>query len=248
ASIVCLLRAVEAEETVPLRIADCGLRIGRQETSALGSYPLNPQSSAARWWLAALLCVAGGVLTKWTAPAFFYATAVPLLAWRGPLGLLGGRRPLAAAAVGAGLCLAWVAAAVALEGWDVFAGTVGREALQRMVPEYATAPDPWYLAVLHPFRLWYTNLPWSLVALVACRPAFGRLFDDQGRRVWQAMHCWVWPNVLIWSLMLDHKPRHSFPLFPGFAGLASLVWLAWLDGRLAWTWRLPPRRVLALAL
>ncbi len=28
--------------------------------------------SAGWWWLAALLCVAGGVLTKWTAPAFFY--------------------------------------------------------------------------------------------------------------------------------------------------------------------------------
>ena len=32
-----------------------------------------------RWWLLALLCVAGGVLTKWTAPVFFYATALALL-------------------------------------------------------------------------------------------------------------------------------------------------------------------------
>src|SRR4051812_8653215 len=32
------------------------------------------------WWQAALLCVAGGLLTKWTAPAFFYLTAIPLLA------------------------------------------------------------------------------------------------------------------------------------------------------------------------
>src|SRR5262249_47654644 len=29
------------------------------------------------WWVAALLCVAGGFLTKWTAPAFFYGTALP---------------------------------------------------------------------------------------------------------------------------------------------------------------------------
>src|SRR5262249_7473269 len=34
------------------------------------------------WWLAALLCVAGGFLTKWTTPAFFYAAVVPLLWWR----------------------------------------------------------------------------------------------------------------------------------------------------------------------
>src|SRR5206468_1982818 len=40
------------------------------------------------WWLAALGCVAGGVLTKWTAPAFFYATAITLLWRRGQLRLL----------------------------------------------------------------------------------------------------------------------------------------------------------------
>ena len=44
----------------------------------------------AGWWLAALLCVAGGVLTKWTAPAFFYGTLIPLLWWRGRLRLLFG--------------------------------------------------------------------------------------------------------------------------------------------------------------
>src|SRR4051812_34533735 len=32
----------------------------------------DPPARPWRWWPAALLCVAGGFLTKWTAPAFFY--------------------------------------------------------------------------------------------------------------------------------------------------------------------------------
>jgi 4-amino-4-deoxy-L-arabinose transferase-like glycosyltransferase len=199
------------------------------------------------WWLAALLCVAGGVLTKWTAPAFFYATVVPLLWWRGQLRQLFGWRHLAAAGIGASVCLAWIAAAVTLTGWEVFFETVKREALQRMLPDFAPKPDPWYVSALHPLVLWYNNLPWSLVALVACRPSFGRLWDERGRLLWQALHCWIWPNVLIWSLMLDHKPRHSFPLFPAFAGLAAMVWLAWLRGSLPWRFRVKPQRVLIAA-
>jgi Dolichyl-phosphate-mannose-protein mannosyltransferase len=45
-----------------------------------------------RWWLAAMLCMAGGLLTKWTAPAFFYATAITLLWRRGQLRLSPCRR------------------------------------------------------------------------------------------------------------------------------------------------------------
>ncbi len=41
-----------------------------------------------------LLCVVAGTLTKWTAPAFFYLTVIPLLAWRRQLSLLIGWRHL----------------------------------------------------------------------------------------------------------------------------------------------------------
>jgi 4-amino-4-deoxy-L-arabinose transferase-like glycosyltransferase len=221
AGLLCFLRALEAED-------------GR--------------SSSWSWWLGALLCVAGGVLTKWTAPAFFYATVVPLLWWRGRLRLLFSWKHMLAAAIGASICLAWIAAAVALEGWDVFYDTVKREALQRMVPSYSPKPDPWYVSLLHPVKLLYINLPWSLVALVACWPGFAQLWDQRGRRLWQALHCWIWPNMVIWSLMVDHKARHGFPLFPGIAGLAALVWLAWLTGKLPWKWRWQPRQFLVSAL
>jgi hypothetical protein len=55
------------------------------------------------------------------------------------------------------------------------------------------------------------------------------------------MHCWTWPNLLFWSIIPEHAPRHSFPLFPGFAGLAAFVWIAWLTGRLPWPAWLPVR-------
>ena len=195
------------------------------------------------WWVAALLCVAGGVLTKWTAPVFFYATIVPLLCWRGQWRLLFGRQHLVAAALGASICFAWIGLAVSMSGWDAFYETVKREALQRM-PGNVAHPDPWHVTALHPLRICVYNLPWSLVALIACWPGFARRLDQRGKFVRQAMQCWVWPNVIIWSYLIDHKPRHSFPLSPGFVGLAALVWIAWLDGRLSWKMRLQPRQFL----
>src|SRR5262249_9513017 len=174
-----------------------------------------PLSSRWFWWLAALLCVGGGVLTKWTAPAFFYGTAVPLLWWRGRLRLLLGRRHLVSAALAAGLCLAWVGAAVAQAGWQPFVTTVQREALQRIVPNYTPRPYPWGDVVVHPVRVLAAALPCSAFALFALRSGFAKLWDERGRRLLQALHCWTWPNLALWSLMSEHAARHSFPLLPG---------------------------------
>jgi 4-amino-4-deoxy-L-arabinose transferase-like glycosyltransferase len=202
--------------------------------------------AAVEWWLAAFLCVAGGFLTKWTAPAFFYGTALPLLWWRGRLRLLLGRGHLLGAGLGAAVCLGWAGLAVALGGWDTFYETVSREALQRLSPSHhlealeQLSPIhqkqmyPWAAVALHPVRTLAANLPWSAFALVTLWPGFARLWDERGRRLLQAMHCWAWPNLLFWSIIPEHAQRHSFPLFPAFAGMAALVWLAWLDGRLRW--------------
>jgi 4-amino-4-deoxy-L-arabinose transferase-like glycosyltransferase len=195
------------------------------------------------WWLLSLLCVAGGVLTKWTAPVFFYATAVALLWRRRQLRLLWSRHHLVSAAVAASICLAWVAAAVYRTGWHEFYGTVSREAFQRLWPpdhyeaQKLLAPNhdhsyyPWQQCLLHPFKLWAMNLPWSAFALVTLWPGFARLWDEPGRRLLQALHCWVWPNLIFWSIIPEHASRHSIPLFPGIAGLAAMVWIAWLTGR-----------------
>jgi 4-amino-4-deoxy-L-arabinose transferase-like glycosyltransferase len=257
AAVLFLMRALEAQDC-GLRIADCGLkkqatpelqieayrvRVEGGELAVNGGDATVPQSairnpqSAMGWWLAALLCVAGGFLTKWTAPAFFYATAVCLLWRRGQLRLLLGRQHLVSAGLAAGLCLAWVAAAAGLGGWDNFVFTVKREAFQRIVPNYTPRPYPWLQSLTHPGRLLVTTLPLSAFALLTLRPGFAALWDERGRRLLQGLHCWVWPNVLIWSLMTEHAPRHSFPLFPAVAGLAAMVWLAWLTGKMRW--RLP---------
>jgi len=201
------------------------------------------------WWLAALLCTAGGVLTKWTAPAFFYATAVTLLWRRGQLRLLLSRYHIVSAAVAGALCATWIVAAIVLEGWDVFYATVTREALSRIVPTYRGNPYRWWEVPLHPFVIGLATLPLSAVALLALRPGFARRWDEPGRRTLQELHCWIWPNIIVWSLMTEHTPRHSFPLFAGIAGLAALVWIGWFSGRLSWPLRgVSPMRCFAAAL
>src|SRR5262249_11746995 len=103
AAILFFLRALEELDTPPRpRVATRGLR----------------------WWLLSLLCVAGGVLTKWTAPVFFYAAVITLLWRRGQLRLLWSRYHLISAAVAGSICLAWVAAAIYRTSWSEFYGTV----------------------------------------------------------------------------------------------------------------------------
>src|SRR5262249_17525172 len=159
--ILFLLRALEATEDRGSRMEDRGWKIEdggsrieswrAQETRTgftiskspslavdprssildLPSSILDSRSSGWLWWLAALLCVAGGVLTKWTAPAFFYGTAIPLLWLRGRLRLLWGWPHLTSVVLAGGVCFAWIVAAVALAGWQPFSRTVSQEALMR---------------------------------------------------------------------------------------------------------------------
>ena len=188
------------------------------------------------WQQAALLCVAGGAMTKWTAPAFFYLTAIPFLLCRRRLSILWSGPHLAAAAVAAVPCLAWAAAVGCRVGWEPLFDTVRREALQHLSPLHHARPYPWGEVVTFPLLFLATNLPWSAVALLTLAPRFGRLWDERGRRLWQLLHCWVWPNLLFWSVVPGHHFRHGMPLQPGLAGLAAMAWIAWRRGRLRWPW------------
>jgi 4-amino-4-deoxy-L-arabinose transferase-like glycosyltransferase len=226
AGILFFLRALETEENLEPKTTN-------QSTAILHS-PSSILHSSFPWWLASLACVAGGVLTKWTAPAFFYCMAVPLLWWRGRLGLLWRRNHLVAALIGASICFAWAGAAITSVGWETFYQTVSREALMRLSPAHHHRPYPWQEVFAHPFILLAGNLPWSACALVTLWPGFAKLWDERGQRLLQTMHCWVWPNMLFWSIVPDHASRHSMPLCPGISGLAAMVWLAWLTGRISW--------------
>ncbi len=186
------------------------------------------------WWQLALLCVAGGLLTKWTAPAFFYLTVVPLLWRRGRLRLLLRPTHLLSVFVAALPCLAWAASAAALIGWEPFLDAVRREALPRLSPVHHTRPYPWHELATFPLSFLASNLPWLAAALWTLSPRFASLWDERGRRLLQLLHCWTWPNLLFWSVVPGHHLRHALPLQPGLAGLTALVWIAWLDGRLRW--------------
>ncbi len=218
-AVCCLLRGLEISESPD---------VGRRRWSEW------------LWWQLALLCVAGGVLTKWTAPAFFYLTAVPLLAWRGRLRLLLRRAHLLSAAAAAVLCLGWAAAAGSVVGWTVFRDTVLRESLQRLSPAHHPRPYPWAEVLTFPAEFLLANLPLSVVALLTLRPGFAALWDERGRRLLQTLHCWAWVNLIFWSVVPGHKARHGLPLQPGIAGLAALVWLAWLSGRRGFACRFAP--------
>jgi 4-amino-4-deoxy-L-arabinose transferase-like glycosyltransferase len=200
------------------------------------------------WWQAALACVAAGVLTKWTAPAFFYLSAVPFLWWRGRLRLLGRWPHLTAAALAAIPCLGWALAAARLAGWDTFRETVLREALERLWPADHPRPYPWAEVLTFPLAFLAASLPWSLLALPSLRPSFWRLWDERGRRLLGLCHCWLWPNLFFWALVPGHKARHLLPAQPALAGLAAFVWVAWLSGRLPWPLRRPRPAVVLCAL
>jgi 4-amino-4-deoxy-L-arabinose transferase-like glycosyltransferase len=208
ASLLFLLRAVESHEE------------GRGRWREWG------------WWQAALLCVAGGLLTKWTAPAFFYLSAVPLLAWRGRLSLLVRLPHLCSVAVAVILCLGWAGTVIAEVGWAPLAHTVQGEALQRLSPAHHPRPYPWLELITFPGGFLLACLPGAGAAVLAARRGFAESWDERGRRLLQLLHCWAWPNLLFWTIVPGHRPRHALPLQPALAGLAALVWVGWISGRI----------------
>lgn len=176
---------------------------------------------AARWWLLALACVAGGALTKWTAPAFFYLTAGALLLWRGRFGLLFRRNHLVAVGAALALCALWAAAVVREVGWDALADTVRKEAAYRFAPK-ASKGYPWGELALYPLTVLAAHLPVAGFALVTFRRAFWESLAPRTRLLTQLLHCWTWPNLIFWTLVPNHNVRYALPLSAGLMGLGAL--------------------------
>lgn len=194
-----------------------------EDTPAIAASPRR-RVATSLFWLVALACVAGGVLTKWTAPVFFYASVLPLLWWRGQLRLLWCWRHLLGVALAAGICLTWAGLVVMQVGWQTLYDTVCREALVRLSPGHYPKPYSWIETAMHPLCFWLAALPISLFALPACQRRFFAELDERETLLCQAMHCWIWPSLIFWSFVPDHALRNSMPLYPGIAGLAALVW------------------------
>jgi 4-amino-4-deoxy-L-arabinose transferase-like glycosyltransferase len=187
-------------------------------------------STSLAWWLAALLCVAGGFLTKWTAPAFFYLAVIPFLIWRGRVRWLIGREHLLAVTVAAGVCASWAYLVAADVGWATLRDTVLREAAQRFAPGTTGKPYPWGETITFPFVVLGASLPWSIPALCALRPRFLRGLAEPERTVVQLLHCWAWPNLVFWSLPAQHHVRYTLPIAPAITLLGVIVVIKWAEG------------------
>ena len=186
--------------------------------------------AAMGFWIGSLLCVGAGTLTKWTAPAFFYLTVIPLLAWRRQLALLFGWRHLLAVSVAALACGLWAVAVVQQVGWDALADTIRKEAAYRFAPK-ASKGYPWGDVALYPLAVFAAHLPVSAFALLTFRRSFWARLDDRGKLLLQLLHCWTWPNLLFWTLVPNHNVRYALPMSAGLMGLGVMGLWGWLHAR-----------------
>ncbi len=180
------------------------------------------------WWVVSLLCVAGGFLTKWTAPAFFYLALAPFLWQRGRLRWLVGREHLLAASLCIALCGMWALVVAKQVGWQALYDTIYQEARQRFAPQTHGKPYPWAESLKFPLIVLGANLPWSIPALLTLRPAFLRSLGEDERRLMQLLHCWAWPNLLFWSLPAQHHVRYVLPMCPAISLLGIVAITHWL--------------------
>jgi 4-amino-4-deoxy-L-arabinose transferase-like glycosyltransferase len=183
---------------------------------------------AVGWWIAALLCVTGGFLTKWTAPAFFYLAVGPFLVWRGRARWLFARDHLLAVLVFVGLCAAWASLVSAEVGWSTLSETVRQEAEQRFAPKANGRPYPWLESLTFPAIVLGASLPWSIPALFALRLGFLRRIEEPERTLVQLLHCWAWPNLLFWALPSQHHIRYVLPIAPAITLLGVVVLSHWM--------------------
>jgi 4-amino-4-deoxy-L-arabinose transferase-like glycosyltransferase len=201
---------------------------------AIEEPPTAPSRLSSVFCLLSLLCVAGGFLTKWTAPAFYYATILPFLWWRGQLRWLIQRDHLLGVGLASMVCGGWLFAAGSQVGWETLWTSVSREALQHLSPahrhetvmqmgeSHRHGANYWAESLLFPWKMLALALPWSLLIPFTMRSGFVRQLDDRSRMLWQAMHCWLWPNLLIWTFLPDPSSRHAAPILPAVVGLSAL--------------------------
>lgn len=177
------------------------------------------------------LCLAAGTLTKWTAAIYVYVTLLALLGWRGGLRRLFQIDHLLAVASAGLLVAGWLLAVVRQVGWSEVARQLWVEAAPRLSPAEHVAQHPekllWLETAIHPLLILACAAPLGLLAPLALRrPFIAR--QEPGRRRWlELLHCWAWPNLLLFTLLPEHATRHSLPICPPLVLLGGFWLLHW---------------------
>lgn len=198
-------------------------------TLVLGFNACQPGRVSFFRWLLSFLCLAGGTLTKWTAPAFFVLTFLPFLYWQGQLRLLIDRRVLLAATFALFLIVLWGFVVGESVGWAILRDTLKAEASYRFLPGSKKQEYPLADVGTYPLIVWASHLPLSLFALLTLRKGSFTGWSESRLVLLRFLHCWTWPNLIFWSLVPNHNVRYILPLSPGLMGLSVLGILAILE-------------------
>ncbi|HQR09622.1 MAG TPA: glycosyltransferase family 39 protein [Gemmatales bacterium] len=183
------------------------------------------------WWIAALICVAGGVLTKWMGFLFFYVMVIPLLAWHRQLRRLFHWHHLLAALIGVVLVWCWLGAVVYELGWSNVVNMLWKEGAPRVIHGQSASQHLWVETLVHPVKVLGLALPWSAIAL------FGWWRGRQTTEAYplkeptclsrsyldHSLWCWAIFGTMMMTVFPDHNIRQSFSLVPAWTLLGALA-------------------------
>lgn len=181
----------------------CFLRV--LEGLQAGESPLN-------WWIATLLCVAGGVLTKWTGFLFFYVMAVPLLLWQRQLWRLFHWHHLLAALIGMAIVWCWLGLVVYDLGWSNVSNMLWKEGAPRVLHSKNASQQLLMESLVHPFKIIGIAAPWSIIVILGWRK---RVFTSL-TLIEKSLLCWAVAGTLMMTVFPDHNIRQSFSLVPAW--------------------------------
>jgi 4-amino-4-deoxy-L-arabinose transferase-like glycosyltransferase len=181
------------------------------------------------WWAAALLCVAASVLTKWIGFLFFYAMAIPFLAWRKQFVLFFRWPHIAAALIGVAVVCLWLGPLVNELGGSYVWSALWKEGASKA----GEGPHKHLLldALEHPFKILAVCLPWSVVALYGLWQMIAPRNSKYRCEMAEAsLICWAISGTLMMTIFPDHNMRQSFALVPAWTLLGILQIRKWLAG------------------
>jgi 4-amino-4-deoxy-L-arabinose transferase-like glycosyltransferase len=172
--------------------------------------------------LASAWSLAAATLTKWPAPAFFLLTVASYTVLSRQARFWHSGRPWLALVLAAGLCLLWMGGVIRAVGPELLLQTLGQEAAYRLrsgeTPPWVPSPR-W---VTFPLVVGAALLPWSIPAMLMVFPRYHRRLPGSARRLALFLHCWSWPNLLLWTLVPNHNVRYVLPIAPAVVALGVL--------------------------